>query len=260
MHCRELFGDDAHEGLLQRAAALWSLMRGDPRVAHCGTVLSLSDPRGDTAEILPGLARLQGLGMCFFLPGSGLEPVMDELRGHGLRVASSPIHRGGAAAHAASRTLLAARTVPEGLGILRLDAGSPSAPVTATVELCRSCGLPTMPGEAMRGGILPGLCLVAIDRAGAPVATATSCAMHAPVSSRAGNAGGSPGAGLGRQLGAMAIAEMWQEQGMRSFRTGVKEGNLASQAACANLRIERAELVTAFCFQGARLKTGRAGA
>lgn len=54
----ELFGTAAHRTLLARGEDVWRVVQGHPRYAYYGTVVSLSDPGEDTAEIMASLARL----------------------------------------------------------------------------------------------------------------------------------------------------------------------------------------------------------
>jgi GNAT superfamily N-acetyltransferase len=257
----ELFGNPAHLALLRRGEDVWRLVRGHPRYAYYGTVVSLSDPGDDTAEVMASLAGLQGVGMCFYFPKTGATPLFRALEAKGLRTAQSQFHRGERGAYEAGKALLARRSLPNNLTVIRLDATTPASLVKATVELCESCGISTMPGEVMRGGVLPGVNLVAVDASGAPVATAASYAMHASGAPRATEAfwgvlatrEDHRGQGLAGLLGATAIVHMWEEEGMRAFNTGIKAENLASQAACAKLGVENTEWITAFCFDDGRL-------
>jgi hypothetical protein len=257
----ELFGASEHRALLERGEQLWRVVREHPRYAYYGTVVSLSDPGPDTADVLASLARLQGLGMCFYFPKTEIDGLLADLEGRGFRAAKSQYHRGGRAAYEASKTYLETKPTPTDLSVTRLDADTPKALVEATVELCQSCGLNSMPGEVMRGTVLPGINLVATDDQGTPVATAASYAMHGAATPRASEAFWGVlatredyrGRGLAAWLGALAIEHMWENEGMRAFNTGIKSENLASQAACAKLGILETEWVTAFCFDDERL-------
>jgi hypothetical protein len=257
----ELFGNSAQRKLLQRGEDVWRLVKNHPRYAYYGTVVSLSDPGEDTAEIMASLAHLQGLGMCFYCPKSGVTSLLERLEAKGLRTAKSQYHRGERAAYEVSKALLSSRPTPKNLSVVRLDATTPKALIRATIELCQSCGLTAMPGEIMRGSVIPGINLIATDVNGAPVATASSYAMHAPNTPRATEAFWGVlatredyrGQGLAGLLGAMAIEYMWENAGMRAFNTGIKAENLASQAACAQLGVLNTDRVTAFCFDDARL-------
>jgi len=257
----ELFGDNAHRALLRRGEDVWRVVQGHPRYAYYGTVVSLSDPDEDTAKIMASLARLQGLGMCFYCPKDEATALLVELDAKGLRTAQSLYHRGGQEAYEASKALLKSKPSPKNLTITRLDATTPDAVIKATVELCQSCGLSSMPGEIMRGSVIPGINVIATDESGALVATAASYAMHAPDTPRATEAFWGVlatredyrGQGLAARLGAIAIEHMWEKEGMRAFNTGIKADNLASQAACAKLEVSRTDWVTAFCFDDERL-------
>lgn len=261
MSYSELFGNPAHRALLRRGEDLWRIVGGNPRYAYYGTVVSLSDPREDCADILASLARLQGLGMCFYFPRNEASRLLADLENQGFRTAQSLYHRGGRAAYEASKSLLNSKPSPSNLKIMTLDPSTPEVIVRATVDLCQGCGLSAMPGEIMRGTVIPGINLVALDRDGTPVATAASYAMHAQNTPRANEAFWGVlatredfrGQGLAAWLGALAIEHMWEHEGMRAFNTGIKAENLASQAACAKLGVLNTKWVTAFCFDDERL-------
>ena len=260
----EIFGDPAHRALLRRGEDLWRVAKENPRYAYYGTVVSLSDPQEDCADVLASLARLQGLGMCFYFPREEASALLISLEEQGFRTAESLFHRGGQAAYEASKSLLASKPAPADLRIMALDRSTPSDTIRATVELCQTCGLSSMPGEVMRGIASPGINLVALGPDGVPVATAASYAMHAPDTPKAREAFWGVlatredyrGRGLAAWLGAMAIVHMWENEGMRGFNTGIKAENAASRAACAKLGIVDTDWVTAFCFDDARLAAG----
>ena len=79
MSYSELFGNPEHRALLRRGEDVWQLVRGNPRFAYYGTVVSLSDPKDDCADILARLARLQGLGMSFYFPKEHVSGLLSEL-------------------------------------------------------------------------------------------------------------------------------------------------------------------------------------
>jgi len=261
MNYTEVFGTPQQRALVRRSEDLWRLVRGNPRLAYYGNAVSLSDPAEDTAEVIARLARIQGLGMCFYCPKSSATEMLAGLEAQGFRTAQSQYHRGAEGAYDASKGLLARRDVPQDLSVIRLDVATPKETVAATAELCVSCGVTPMPGEIMRGTVLKGATLVALDAQKAPVATASSFAMHAPDSPRATDAfwgvlatrEDRRGQGLAALLGAMAIVHMWENEGMRGFNTGIKAENLASQAACSKLGVVNTDMVTAFCFDDGRM-------
>lgn len=199
--------------------------------------------------------------MCFYFPQNDAAELSAELGRRGFRTAQSLYHRGGKAAYEKSKSLLGNKTAPAELEIMRLDVTTPEKIVQATVDLCQSCGLSSMPGEVMRGSAIPGANFVALDSDGKPVVTAASYAMHAKETPREHEAFWGVlatredyrGQGLAAWLGAMSIVHMWEFEGMRAFNTGIKAENLASQAACAKLGVMNTEWVTAFCFDDERL-------
>lgn len=252
----EVFGCTKQRFLIERGAELWNLVKDNPRYAYYGTTVSLSDPQQDTSKILASLARLQGQGMCFYLPRTTAPSVQKRLARVGMRTATSLFYRGGRVAYESSKSLLTQRQMPSDLKMERLAPDSPLELVEATVQLCQSVGLSTMPGEIMRGAVLPGVCYVALNEIGEPVATASSYAMHTAGSPRESEAfwgvlathEAYRGRGLAGFLGAKAIEYMWEEKGMRGFNTGIGADNKASQAACTKLGVVQTDWVTLFCF------------
>lgn len=83
----ELFGDPSHRTFLRRGEDLCRIVQDHPRYANYGTVVSLSDPGNDTADVLTSLARLHGLGMCFYYPKNSIGELLEDLEGRGLRTA-----------------------------------------------------------------------------------------------------------------------------------------------------------------------------
>jgi RimJ/RimL family protein N-acetyltransferase len=113
----------------------------------------------------------------------------------------------------------------------------------------------------MRGGVVPGLCLIAQDASGRVVSTASSYRHHHPDSPRADIAHWGMlatreewrGRKIGLILGAMAIVEMWERFGVRGFMTGIRADNAASQALCNKLGVRATDWVYAQCIDPAVL-------
>jgi hypothetical protein len=251
----EYFGTPEKIALSRRSADLWSLIRTDPRFAYYGRLVALSDPRDDAAEILAAMARLQGAAVAYFQPASGAERLFARLEAMGLGTDRHEHFWGGETALAASRRALETVALPDDLRVLVLDEHTPRERVGAVAELCQSCDVMPVPGAYMRGRAGRGICLVAIDPEGRPVASASSFMIHHPSSPRASDAfwgmlatrADRRGEGIALRLGAQAIVHMWERQGARGFMTGVRADNLSSRALCAKLGVGPSEWIYASC-------------
>lgn len=259
--CDELFGSTAKIALMKRAANLWALLCNDPRYAYYGRLVALSDPSDDAADILSALAKLQGAAVCYFFPKSSVDGLYSELEGRGLTTDRHEHYWGGKAALHASRDALASHTLPSDITISTIDPDTPREFLTAVAELCLLCGVMPVPGPVMRGQVQRGLCLVAIDRSGCPVASASSYMIHHHSSQRANDAfwgmlatrEDRRGEKIALVLGAHAIVHMWENHGARGFMTGVRSDNPSSQALCGRLGVGPTDWVYAECFDPALL-------
>ncbi len=251
----EFFGSPERIKVARRSAHLWTLLRHSPRYAFYGRLVALSDPGADTAEILTSMARLQGAAVSYYFPASGFGALSDELAARGLAVDRHEHYRGASAAMEASRRMLAAHRLPADLHLSAIDAATPAALVASVAELCQACDVMPVPGSIMRGLSVKGVCLVAQDRAGQPVATASSYMMHHPESPHATDAfwgmlatrNDRRGEKIALVLGAQAILHMWEKHGARGFMTGVKADNSSSQALCNRLGVGATDWVYASC-------------
>ena len=251
----ELFGSPERIALSRRSANLWRLLRDDPRFAYYGRLVALSDPGEDTADVLAAMARLQGAAVSYFYPASAAEDLFGKLEERGLGTDRHEHFWGGEAALTASRTALETFSLPADLRVSAIDASTPTELVRAVAELCQSCEVMPVPGSVMRGRSTTGICLVATDQSGRPVATASSYLIHHPASVRATDAfwgmlatsADRRGQKIALLLGARAIIHMWERHGARGFMTGVKADNLSSQALCNRLGVCATSWIYASC-------------
>lgn len=251
----EFFGSADRIKVAQRSANLWTLLRHSPRYAYYGRLVALSDPADDTADILTAMARIQGAAVSYYFPASSFAALSAELAAKGLELSRHEHYRGEAGAMEASRQVLATHRLPADLRLSVIDAATPAALVASVAELCQSCDVMPVPGSIMRGLSVRGLCLVAQDRAGQPVATASSYMMHHPDSPHATDAfwgmlatrNDRRGEKIALVLGAQAILHMWEKHGARGFMTGVKADNKSSQALCHRLGVGATDWVYASC-------------
>ncbi len=251
----EFFGDPERVALSRRSLNLWTLLNDNPRYAYYGRLVSLSDPAADTADILAALARLQGAAVSYFYPASEAATLYVELETRGLATDRHEHYLGGEEALAASRKVLATYALPGDLTVSIVAGDTPRGLVRAIAELSQSCDVMPVPGAIMRGQLRQGICLVAVDGNGLPVATASSYVLHHQASPRASivfwgmlaTRADRRGEKIGLVLGAQAIVHMWEHHGARGFMTGVRADNASSQALCAKLGVGPTDWIYAQC-------------
>jgi len=251
----EFFGSSEKIALMKRSASLWSLLRESPRYAYYGRLVALSDPASDTSEILASLALLQGASVCYYLPKTEADELFADLKRRGFSTDRHEHYWGGKSAYRASKNVLDKYQMPEDLSISALNAGSPQTLVANTAKLCESCEVMPVPGAIMRGKVLRGINLVAIDDTGSPVASASSFFIHGRNSQRPmdvfwgalATREDRRGEKIALLLGAKAIIHMWENEGARGFITGVRADNLSSQALCNKLGVADSEWIYASC-------------
>lgn len=251
----EYFGSPGKVALMRRSGQLWRLLRNDPRFAYYGRLVASSEHGDDVADMLAALAGLQGASCCYFFPKTGAERLFAELRARGLTTDRYEHFRGGDEALVASRGALADHALPDDLTISTLDAETPRQLVADVAALSLACDVMPVPGPFMRGQVIPGLCLAAIDRDGRVVATASSYLLHHPASRHATDAfwgmlatrDDRRGEKIALLLGARAIVHMWETHGARGFMTGVRADNRSSQALCNRLGVHDTDWIYASC-------------
>lgn len=257
----ELFGSPDKIALMKRSAALWSLLKENPRFAYYGRTVALSDPGEDISEILIALARLQGAAVAYYVPKGSADILFRDLEERGFSTDRHEHYWGGRAAYEASQATLAEHELPADLIVSALDGNTPTDVVAAVAELCQSCDVMPVPGAIMRGRARRGINLIASDGDGRPVASASSFAMHHPSSPHAndvfwGMLATRPdrrGEKIALLLGARTIVHMWENEGARGFMTGVRKDNLSSQALCTKLGVTDTDWVYAQCIDAVLL-------
>lgn len=249
------YGNPQSVAAMKRSAALWSLVRDDPRFAYYGRLVGLSQPVDDTADVLAALARVQGAAPCYFFPKTQTPALFAELEAKGLSTDRHEHFLGGEDACAASRQALSDYAMPADLTVRELDADTPGDVVAETADLMESCEVMPVPAAMLRGQRRNGACLVATDEAGRPVATASSFFMH-PADGPHGTTvfwgmlatrPDRRGEKIALLLGARMIVHMWEKKGARAFMTGVRESNASSTALCNRLGVYDTACTYAVC-------------
>lgn len=240
---------------MKRSAALWSLIKDNPRFAYYGRTVALSDIQTDTADILASVASLLGASVAYYFPKFKADKLFAELKARGFSCDRHEHYWGGEATYEASRQVLDKYDMPSDLSIVALDKMSPNELVADVAALCQSCDVMPVPGAIMRGQGRRGINLVAIDAAGAPVASASSFVMHHPSGARPNDVfwgmlatrEDRRGEKIGLILGAKAIIHMWEKEAARGFMTGVRLDNPSSQALCNKLGVTDSDWIYASC-------------
>ena len=251
----EFFGSAARVALMKRSRQLWSLLRDNPRFAYYGRMVALSEPGPDMVDVMGALATLQGGTICYHVPTASVSQLFAELQARGYATDRHEHFRGSEEAYRVSQIVEKATPLPGDLTVSPIDSNTPRDLVAAVAELCQSCEVMPVPGSTMRGLVRPGVCLVATDRQGRPVATASSYSLFHATNPHAtdvfwGMLATRPdrrGEKLGLLLGAKAIIHMWERCGARGFITGVRADNAPSQALCRKLGVRQTDWIYAAC-------------
>lgn len=243
MFSEEYFGNPGKISMMRRSAALNMPLHDDPRYACYGWAYALSGASANTFELMRALAQLQGVGICKYFPKADAAALFSRLEAEGFTTDRHEHYRGGEAALDASRHILTSTHMPADLTVQWLDDSSPSGLVAAVAGLLQDSEVMPMPGSFLRGNARPGITLVAIDRAGDPVASASSFIVHHRANLHASDVflgmmatrADRRGEKIALQLAALAIEHMWLNHGARGFITGVRHDNFPCRRSAASL-------------------------
>ncbi|MEM6577827.1 MAG: GNAT family N-acetyltransferase [Pseudomonadota bacterium] len=249
----EYFGDPNRVEVTRRAAELWTLLKSTGKYRYYGRAIGLNGPSDDTATEMAALARIQGVGICYYFPKIQAEALFSDLGQAGLITDRHEQYRGGQSAYEFAKQVLRNRALPEDVQIKRVDASSCAEFLKDLVHLCESQGVTSVPGSIMRGISIPGVVYSAVDAAGKPVASASSHQMVGPDFAHGtdvfwGALATRPdrrGEGLALYLGALVIKTMWEDFGARGFITGVRRDNRSSHRLCEKLGVVDTEWMLA---------------
>lgn len=251
----EYFVEGQRLTAMQRAADLWSLLRSSDEYRYYGRSIGLNGPTDDTARRMAALARIQGVGICYFCPKERDAQLFPELEAMGFQTDRHEHYRGGEDSYPLARAMVEERALPGDLSVARLDGASPPELVSAVADLGAAEGVTPVPGSIMRGVSIPGIVYAALNSDGTPVASASSHRMLDPAFHRGGDVFWGAlttrpdrrGEGIALLLGAMAIVHMWETHGARGFMTGVRHDNVPSQRLCAKLGVVDTDWMMAQC-------------
>ena len=146
-----------------------------------------------------------------------------------------------------SRNLIASRTLPQSITFEEVTHETSTARLKETSTLMANVGLMPIPGALMRGLIKPGVMLLACDRMGAVIATATARMIFHDKSHHGKDAfwgflatrEDHRGKGIALHLGARAIVMAAERFGATGFFTGVAADNKASISLITNAKTNK---------------------
>ena len=249
----EFFGTPERIAAMRRVANLWTVLQASPDYRSYGRAIGLNGLVDQADEKMAALARITGVGICYYCPKKKAGPLFAALESRGLLSDRHEQYMGGEGAYQKARQILESATLPEDLKMIRLGPETSPRLIEDVAALCNAEGVIAVPGAIMRGVAIPGVVFVAVDGLGAPVASASSHAMLAPHHPRGnevfwGALTTRPdrrGEGIALVLGARAIVHMWENEGARGFLTGVRQANTSSQNLCAKLAVHDTEWIMA---------------
>ena len=243
----ELFGAEFQIAGMRKAAALWSLVRDDPRFCYYGRMVSLNGPQEGLAGRLAAMTMLQGYASCQFFPAARYEAEAIEVAAKsGYETGRWEQYWGRETALETSETFLKTFAPPAGVTLCEVGPDTAADTVAAVARLQMACGVMPVPGRIMRGIGRKGVCLYAETAAGEVAAAGASFQAYHPESDRADEAfwgmlATHPdwrGQRLACWMGAEAIRRMHRRHGINGFSSGVKADNAASQSMCRRLGVE----------------------
>lgn len=243
----EHFGSADQQRLQARAEQVWTLLQDDPRYCCHGRAVALADATADNLAVQLALARLQGVSAAACADRTVADARDARLQAEGMKTDRFADWRGEGAPLSAARAVLDARALPDDLTVHATAPDTSAEDMAGLDRLTQSCGVLLPMGSFLRGRRRPTICLYAKDRDGRVVGASASVAQHHPDHRKGPLAwwgmlstdDSRRGEGIALILGAMAICAMNRDFGVAAFLTGIREGNLPSEALCAKLGLAR---------------------
>ena len=239
----EYFGNADQQRMARRGEALMRILQDDPRFCSHGRGVQLAEYSPQSAQIVEDLARLLGASACEYVPVEDAEEFEAGLRARGLKTDRILHYFSNEETLDLARAAVLKRPLPDDLSVQIVDKDSSQDLLEAFAEVSMPHGVLPPAGNVMRGISRPGFAMVAIDANNRPVATAGSVASNHPKGPAAdkvqwGQLATVPnrqGEGIAKTLGAMAMLEAEKRLDAKTFRTGIREGNTASDRLCRSL-------------------------
>lgn len=262
----EYFGNLDQQRLQMRAHSLWKLVKDLPDYACHGRVVGLAQFAQDNLEQHIALARLQGVGPLDGMPRDHLAARCAALERAGLVTDVYDHWEGSAATFDAARVLLARCALPSDLEVCAAGPDTSPDDLNSLDSLTQSCGVLLPMGAFTRGLERPSLFLYAKGPDGRVVGAAAAVAQFHVAHPKKGmvwwgmlsTQADRRGEGIAQTLAAMVLRDMQERLGYCACFTGIRAGNVASEALCAKLALYRTDTVDLLaidpgCFGGGQL-------
>ncbi len=247
------FGAPAQIAVVQRANALWTLLRDDPRYSYQGRSVSLAGIDENAHERVIALIRLQGYASCHFVPRDLADRFLEAFSAAGLQPVQWEQYWGREQATLQSRAFLEAYQRPDGLRLRTVQPDTPDAVIHAIGDMSMRSGVLPPPGSVMRGRGPKGVFQYVETQDGRIVASGGAYMSYHADGPRPDDAfwgmlatdSNWRGQRLACWVGAQVIVDMAENFGARGFSSGVKADNPSSQAMCSRLGVCKSDFVYA---------------
>lgn len=247
----EYFGNSDQQRLQMRADYLWKLVRDIPDYACHGRVVGLAHYSENNLEQQIALARLQGVAPVDGMPREHLATRRAGLDDAGLVTDVYDHWESSVATFEAADAILASRGLPPDLEACAVTAESSVEDLTKLDNLTQSCDVLLPMGSFLRGFERPSIFLYAEDPKGRVVGAAAAVAQFHDDHNKGGMVwwgmlSTDPkrrGEGIALILGAMVLRDVRQKLGLCECFTGIRAGNLPSEALCSKLALARTNTV-----------------
>jgi len=247
----EYFGNPDQQRLQMRADYLWKLVRGIPEYACHGRVVGLANYSEYNLEQQIALARLQGVAPVDGMPREHLATRRAGLEDAGLVTDVYDHWEGSVATFEAADEILAKRGMPADLKVCAVAADTSVEDLKNLDSLTQSCDVLLPMGSFLRGFERPSVFLYAKDPEGCVVGAAAAVAQFHDAHQKSGMVWWGMlsthpkrrGEGIALTLGAMVLCDVRQKLGFSACFTGIRAGNLPSEALCSKLALSRTNTV-----------------
>jgi GNAT superfamily N-acetyltransferase len=247
----EYFGNSDQQRLQMRANYLWKLVRDIPDYACHGRVVGLANYSEHNLEQQIALARLQGVAPVDGMLREHLAKRRAGLEDAGLVTDVYDHWQGSVATFEAADAILANRGLPADLKACAVTADTSVEDLANLDSLTQNCDVLLPMGSFLRGLERPSVFLYAKDPEGRVVGAAGAVAQFHDEHDKGGMVwwgmlSTDPkrrGEGIALILGAMVLRDVRQKWGFSECFTGIRAGNLPSEALCSKLALARTNTV-----------------
>lgn len=239
----EYFGTQAQQGLQWRAKNVWSLLKHDQRFSCHGRAVGLADCTEDNLSTQVALAHLQGVCPVEGVDESSAKIRNAELEAEGLVVDQYIEWNGGAKVFETAHAVLANRKLRDDLTVHKIGPDTAFDDLQKLDALTQSCDVLLPMGSFLRGKQKPSAFLFAQDSEGRIIGASAAVAQFHPKHRKSDTVWwgmlatdeSRRGEGIALILGAMALQEINLKFGYESCFTGIRKGNMPSEALCTKI-------------------------